>query len=131
MNYEPLTDEQMAELEAAAAYEEELRDHAIEHLMDGVERSVELRQEAEADCGDKSPEVSTCCHETPVVQDAQHVPNPGSQAALDLGCTCAVLDNRERPQDGSAGFWITQGCPVHAPSAALAALRPNEEATDE
>ena len=42
-------------------------------------------------------------------------PNPGSDAALDMGCTCAVMDNCHGkwapwPPDG---WWITQGCPVH------------------
>ena len=45
-------------------------------------------------------------------------PNPGSDAALDRGCTCAVLDNhhgRGFPWEGETTFWITQGCPLHAP----------------
>jgi hypothetical protein len=40
-------------------------------------------------------------------------PNPGSDAALDLGCTCPVLDNGHGR--GAGPFWITGGCPVHAP----------------
>lgn len=48
-------------------------------------------------------------------------PNPGSDAALDLGCTCAVLDNRhgrgafDHPPgpDGKPVFWITEDCPLH------------------
>jgi hypothetical protein len=44
-------------------------------------------------------------------------PNPGSDAAMALGCECAVLDNNHGksapwPDDG---WWITVGCPVHAP----------------
>jgi hypothetical protein len=44
-------------------------------------------------------------------------PNPGSDAALDQGCICAILDNNHGkyspwPPDG---WWITGGCPVHAP----------------
>jgi hypothetical protein len=44
-------------------------------------------------------------------------PNPGSEEAGALGCTCAVLDNCHGrfapfPPDG---WWITVGCPVHAP----------------
>lgn len=46
-------------------------------------------------------------------------PNPGSKEAIDLGCTCAIMDNRygQGVPDGkgSANFWITRGCPVHAP----------------
>jgi len=43
-------------------------------------------------------------------------PNPGSIAALLLGCLCPVLDNREGrsapyPPDG---WLVTLGCPVHA-----------------
>lgn len=42
--------------------------------------------------------------------------NPGSRKALDAGCICAVLDNNHGrfapwPPDG---WWITEGCPVHA-----------------
>ncbi len=48
------------------------------------------------------------------------VPNPGSQAAINRGCTCAVLDNHHGegvPLGGGRGvsFWMTAGCPVHAP----------------
>lgn len=44
-------------------------------------------------------------------------PNPGSDAALDAGCWCPVLDNNHGrfapyPPDG---WWIVVGCPVHAP----------------
>lgn len=47
-------------------------------------------------------------------------PNPGSQAAIDLGCTCAVIDNNRgrHPPWPPDGWWITEGCPVHAPSVA-------------
>lgn len=44
-------------------------------------------------------------------------PNPGSIAAITLGCLCAVIDNhygREAPYPPD-GWWITLGCPVHAP----------------
>lgn len=40
-------------------------------------------------------------------------PNPGSDEARRLGCICAVLDNSHGRGDGP--FWITEGCPVHAP----------------
>ena len=44
-------------------------------------------------------------------------PNPGSDDAIALGCICAVADNNHGkwapyPPDG---WWITAGCPVHAP----------------
>ncbi len=39
-----------------------------------------------------------------------NAPNPGSDEALDMGCTCAVLDN----DYGNLGWWwITEGCLVH------------------
>lgn len=41
-------------------------------------------------------------------------PNPGSDAALLLGCLCPVLDNnhgKHMPWPGA--WWITEGCPVH------------------
>jgi len=46
------------------------------------------------------------------------VPNPGSPEALLVGCICAVLDNNHGefapyPPDE---WWITAGCPVHAPT---------------
>jgi len=47
-------------------------------------------------------------------------PNPGSEAARSMGCLCPVLDNghgRRAPYPPD-GWWITQGCPVHAPEAA-------------
>jgi hypothetical protein len=48
---------------------------------------------------------------------SKDTPNPGSDEALDRGCTCAVLDNNHGrlapwPNDG---WWITEGCPVHCP----------------
>jgi hypothetical protein len=44
-------------------------------------------------------------------------PNPGSAAALDAGCICAVMDNNygKWAPWGGDNWWITQGCPVHAP----------------
>lgn len=44
-------------------------------------------------------------------------PNPGSDEALDQGCTCPVLDNgrgRRAPYPPD-GWWMTEGCPVHFP----------------
>ena len=46
------------------------------------------------------------------------IPNPGSDAAIDAGCTCAVLDNchgKGFPWPGCDGpaFWITSSCPLH------------------
>lgn len=51
--------------------------------------------------------------------EAAGKPNPGSDAAIDLGCNCAVLDNshgRGRPgRNGEPEFWIAVGCVVHCP----------------
>jgi uncharacterized protein YbdZ (MbtH family) len=51
-------------------------------------------------------------------------PNPGSDEAVKAGCICAVMDNnhgRFAPwpgkRGGPDGWWITAGCPVHAPKA--------------
>jgi len=52
----------------------------------------------------------------------QLVPNPGSVEAHKQGCTCATMDNnygRFPPfpaMNGEPeGWWITEGCPLHAP----------------
>ena len=56
---------------------------------------------------------------------ADQVPNPGSDAALDLGCTCPVLDNGHgrRPDPAFGGWVINSNCKVHNPPVPL-----NEEA---
>ena len=46
------------------------------------------------------------------------IPNPGSDQALDLGCTCPVLDNGHGigvwdEKLGTHVFWQTRGCPIH------------------
>lgn len=45
-------------------------------------------------------------------------PNPGSDAAIEAGCTCPVLDNNHgagvgKGADGTPLFWYNSGCPVH------------------
>jgi len=45
-------------------------------------------------------------------------PNPGSNEAIDMGCTCPVLDNAHGrggyiSVDGKPLFWMTSGCPIH------------------
>lgn len=42
-------------------------------------------------------------------------PNPGSDEAIEQGCTCPVLDNGHGNQElgDSRGFWINGGCPIH------------------
>ena len=44
-------------------------------------------------------------------------PNPGSDAAIDRGCTCPVMDNAHgRGAHGEAGvFWWDMACPLHYP----------------
>jgi hypothetical protein len=47
------------------------------------------------------------------------IPNPGSQEALDMGCSCPVMDNAYgkgsgfTDDEGKPVFWYTEGCPVH------------------
>lgn len=52
------------------------------------------------------------------------VPNPGSDEAYALGCTCARMDNAygrgymggvRDPRTGEPVFVMTVGCPVHCP----------------
>ena len=42
-------------------------------------------------------------------------PNPGSQTAIRLGCTCAILDNSygRGSMYGKGVFWISADCPLH------------------
>uniref|UniRef100_A0A6M3LNG2 Uncharacterized protein n=1 Tax=viral metagenome TaxID=1070528 RepID=A0A6M3LNG2_9ZZZZ len=45
--------------------------------------------------------------------------NPGSDEAIEAGCSCAVLDNEHGAGCGWTGengqplFWITSNCPIH------------------
>jgi hypothetical protein len=43
------------------------------------------------------------------------MPNPGSDEAIDMGCTCAVLDNAHgRGYFGEPGVFVMSGdCPLH------------------
>jgi len=46
------------------------------------------------------------------------VPNPGSDEATEMGCTCPVLDNAHGVgfainREGVAVFWINETCPIH------------------
>jgi hypothetical protein len=44
-------------------------------------------------------------------------PNPGSDEALDKGCTCPVLDNAHgRGYMNQVYFWINNNCPLHGGS---------------
>ena len=43
-------------------------------------------------------------------------PNPGSDEALDLGCSCPVLDNAHGaglPYPDGPVFWVNKDCPLH------------------
>lgn len=44
-------------------------------------------------------------------------PNPGSDEAIEQGCTCPVYDNARGKGIGGNGekhgWWITAGCPLH------------------
>ena len=45
-------------------------------------------------------------------------PNPGSQEAIKLGCTCPVIDNHYgegayNDESGMPLFWMNDDCPVH------------------
>lgn len=58
-----------------------------------------------------------------MAQPDNETPHPGSREALDAGCRCPVLDNNHGrfppcpPDENGEGaqWWITWGCPVHAP----------------
>jgi hypothetical protein len=48
------------------------------------------------------------------------IPNPGSQAALDLGCKCPVMDNNHGKfapwhdeRTGVTGWWFNLKCAIH------------------
>ncbi len=43
---------------------------------------------------------------------------PGSDFAVNAGCTCPVLDNGhgdEAAAEARGGFWVNEGCPLHWP----------------
>jgi hypothetical protein len=43
-------------------------------------------------------------------------PKPGSDAAIEAGCTCPVLDNHHGHgfvMGGETVFWISEKCPLH------------------
>jgi hypothetical protein len=52
------------------------------------------------------------------VSDWKGQPNPGSDQALNRGCTCAVMDNNRglRAPMRENQWWITAECPVHDPT---------------
>jgi len=54
----------------------------------------------------------------------KNLPNPGSDEAIRMGCTCPIMDNAHGEgfpwPDGKGGmkteFWINEECPIHSPS---------------
>jgi hypothetical protein len=44
---------------------------------------------------------------------ANKIPNPGSPAAIKIGCTCPVLDNARGEGIDNGLFWMNRKCPVH------------------
>lgn len=40
-------------------------------------------------------------------------PNPGSDTAIKMGCTCPILDNNRGEGITGRLFWINQKCPIH------------------
>ena len=50
---------------------------------------------------------------------SQTPPNPGTEEARAMGCTCPVISNCHgqgiRQPDGSRLFWMVEDCPVHNP----------------
>lgn len=56
---------------------------------------------------------------TPELERAARA-KPGSDEAIDAGCTCPILDNAHGKGWLCSGeFWITEGCPLHAPTAGI------------
>lgn len=58
------------------------------------------------------------------------IPNPGSRAAIKLGCTCPVLDNNYgvgKDFLGKDAFWINSGCPLHDVDSAVMREQLKEE----
>jgi hypothetical protein len=44
------------------------------------------------------------------------LPNPGSDEAIERGCTCPVIDNHYgegMPYRDGPRFWISGNCPLH------------------
>lgn len=45
-------------------------------------------------------------------------PNPGSNEAVDMGCTCPMFDNCHGAgayiEKGEPLFWINDKCPIHS-----------------
>ena len=47
-----------------------------------------------------------------------YTPPPGSDEAVEAGCTCPVMDNRRgagvfTDREGAAQYWVNEDCPLH------------------
>jgi hypothetical protein len=41
---------------------------------------------------------------------------PGSDKAVEAGCTCPIIDNHHghgRPYGGGTSYWVSSDCPLH------------------
>jgi hypothetical protein len=41
------------------------------------------------------------------------IPNPGSEAAIKMGCICPVIDNNHGKGIEPGYFWMNANCPIH------------------
>jgi hypothetical protein len=51
-----------------------------------------------------------------ILKKSMKIPNPGTNQAADMGCTCPVMDNhygKGFEMGGKLCFWIQEGCPLH------------------
>lgn len=51
-------------------------------------------------------------------------PYPGSDEAVERGCTCPVFDNHRGKGFGDGMYYITPDCPVHDPPDAFKLFEP-------
>lgn len=52
----------------------------------------------------------------PDSENSKQTPNPGSDEAMEQGCTCPVMDNCHGegfPYGGKQSFYVNENCPVH------------------
>jgi len=58
----------------------------------------------------------------PIKQPEVNLPLPGSDEAINAGCSCAVLDNRHGAGayevNGKAVFWVNASCKIHGDGSA-------------
>jgi hypothetical protein len=50
------------------------------------------------------------------MKNEELTPDPGTDEALGMGCTCPVIDNSHglgALGDGGPFFWIAEDCPLH------------------